>query len=168
MVSFCPSPQCVLSEERFPWCWPGSVELCPCYGKCATHVGAVQQKEVRRRSRERANGIERASEIWWKGASATVRIIVGEKLTLTSKKQSPPWSFVFVRAGCVMPAGSFSHFLFFLCVKIQAKVPSANVLWKSITKCYLSNVFFFVCCKFIYKWIKLTHCLKALLLPFVW
>lgn len=40
------------------------VELCPCYGKCATHVEAVQQKEVRRRSRERANGIERASEIW--------------------------------------------------------------------------------------------------------
>lgn len=40
------------------------VELCPCYGKCATHVGAAQQKEVRRRSRERANGIERASEIW--------------------------------------------------------------------------------------------------------
>ncbi len=37
---------------------------CPCYGKCATHVGAVQQKEVRRRSRERANSIERASEIW--------------------------------------------------------------------------------------------------------
>lgn len=39
------------------------VELCPGYGKCATHVGAAQQKEVRRRSRERANGIERAERV---------------------------------------------------------------------------------------------------------
>lgn len=78
-------------------------ELCPCYGKCATHIRAVQQKEVRWRSRERLNGIQRASEIWWRGTSATVRIIVGEKCILWHLiTVSPSQALAFMRAGCVI------------------------------------------------------------------
>lgn len=84
----CPLLDCLLSEEQFPWICPGSaLSSDPLLKMCHS------RKEVRWRSRERVNGTEKESEIWRKGTSATVRIIVGEKCVLWHLiTVSPSWS----------------------------------------------------------------------------